>query len=158
MFPFCTLNLLSGFPKVGDHETEPIRRGRPVLNARATYNTTVYKPLRNRRTAAGRARRGRDSPFSHSLRFAGCPIFRRFCERWDSTNPNPLGFLILPAYATTETAPCGLRVGRTVISTSCPKAVRKSSRRSTENDPARLRINAETWGCLIPRTFRLRFA
>src|SRR5947207_784291 len=58
--------------------------------------------------------------------------------------PQSLGFLIFPAYATTETTPCGLRVGRTVISTSCPKAVRKSIRRSTENDPARLRINAET--------------
>jgi hypothetical protein len=46
--------------------------------------------------------------------------------------------------ATTDTSPCVLRVGLTVISTSCPRAVRKSMRRSTEKAPERFRINAET--------------
>src|ERR1017187_5603492 len=47
-------------------------------------------------------------------------------------------------HATTEISPCSLRAGLTVISTSCPRAVRKSMRRSTEKAPERLRINAET--------------
>src|SRR5216117_4104310 len=55
------------------------------------------------------------------------------------------------AAPTTETFPCSLRVGRTVISTSCPRWVRNSIRRSIENIPARLRISAETCGCLMPR-------
>jgi len=48
------------------------------------------------------------------------------------------------SYAVNETAPCLSRAGRTVISMSCPSAVRKSMSRSTENDPARLRISKET--------------
>jgi hypothetical protein len=47
-------------------------------------------------------------------------------------------------HATTESSPCCLRVGLTVISTSCPSAVRNSRRRSTEKDPERLRMSAET--------------
>jgi hypothetical protein len=47
-------------------------------------------------------------------------------------------------HATTDTSPCSLRVGLTVIFTSCPRAVRKSMRRSTEKVPDRFRINAET--------------
>ncbi len=46
-------------------------------------------------------------------------------------------------YRTTDTSPCGLRVGRTMISTSCPSALRKSRSRSTEKAPERLRINNE---------------
>src|SRR3990172_290816 len=52
---------------------------------------------------------------------------------------------------TTETWPWFLRVGLTLISTSWPRAVRKSISRSTEKLPARLRIRADTWGCLMPR-------
>src|ERR1700733_1036344 len=59
------------------------------------------------------------------------------------------GSTIKTVHATTDTSPCGLRVDRTVISTSCPRAVRKSMRRSTEKAPERLRIKADTWGCLI---------
>ena len=47
---------------------------------------------------------------------------------------------------TTDISPRSLRAGRTVISTSCPRAVRKSIRRSTEKLPERLRIKAETPG------------
>ena len=43
----------------------------------------------------------------------------------------------------TDTSPWSLHVGLTVISTSCPRAVRKSRRRSTEKVPERLRIKAE---------------
>src|SRR5258707_11947011 len=46
--------------------------------------------------------------------------------------------------ATRDTSPRFLRVGFTVISMSWPRAVRKSMRRSTEKEPARLRIKAET--------------
>ena len=47
--------------------------------------------------------------------------------------------------------PRRLGVGFTVIWTSCPREVRNSIKRPTEKLPARLRINAETWGCLMPR-------
>ena len=57
------------------------------------------------------------------------------------------------AYTTTDTSPRCLRVGLTLISTSCPRAARKSMRRSTEKAPERLRINTETLGCLMPRIF-----
>ena len=53
---------------------------------------------------------------------------------------------------TTESAPWALRVGLTVISTSCPSAARNSISRPTENVPERLRISSETCGCWIPRT------
>lgn len=46
----------------------------------------------------------------------------------------------------------GLRVGFTVISTSYPCGVRNSIRRPTEKLPPRLRISADTCGCLMPRT------
>jgi len=52
---------------------------------------------------------------------------------------------------TTDISPCSLRVGVTVIRTSCPSVVRNLIKRPTEKLPARLRINAETWGCLMPR-------
>src|ERR1700685_4572325 len=49
-----------------------------------------------------------------------------------------------PTHTTTETSPRSLRVGLTIISTSCPSAVRNSINRSTEKAPDRLRISAET--------------
>ncbi len=52
---------------------------------------------------------------------------------------------------TTDISPYALRVGFTVILTSCPSAVRNSSSRPTEKFPARLRISVETCGCLMPR-------
>src|ERR1017187_7009817 len=44
---------------------------------------------------------------------------------------------------TTESAPCSLRLGRTVISTSCRRAVRNSISRPTEKFPARFRLSKE---------------
>src|SRR6202043_3364858 len=54
---------------------------------------------------------------------------------------------------TTDISPCALRVGFTVISTSWPSAVRNSISRPMEKLPARLRISAETCGCLMPRSW-----
>src|ERR1035438_4347236 len=50
-----------------------------------------------------------------------------------------------------ETAPCSLLAGLTVISTSWPRAVRKSMSRSTEKLPDCPRIRPETCGCRMPR-------
>jgi hypothetical protein len=51
-------------------------------------------------------------------------------------------------YATTDTSPCCLRVGRTTISTSCPSAMRNSMSRSTEKAlvPYSLEESAGTCG------------
>src|ERR1043166_2187785 len=57
---------------------------------------------------------------------------------------------------TTAISPRAFRVGFTVIRTSCPSAVRNSISRPTEKLPARLRISAETCGCLMPSTPPLR--
>jgi hypothetical protein len=52
---------------------------------------------------------------------------------------------------TTAISPRALRVGLTVIRTSCPSAVRNSISPPTEKLPARLRISVETCGCLMPK-------
>src|SRR5580692_8059212 len=58
-----------------------------------------------------------------------------------------------PSHASvTDIAPCSLRVARTVISTSWPRAVRKVIRRSTEKLPERLRISSDTCGWAMPMT------
>jgi len=60
---------------------------------------------------------------------------------------------------TTDISPFSLRVGRTVISTSWPKAVRKSSKRPTEKLPARCGQAAEDvrlWDAKDFPGFRLR--
>jgi hypothetical protein len=62
---------------------------------------------------------------------------------------------------TTDNSPCAFRVGFTVISTSCPSAVRNSISRPTEKSPARFRISVETCGWLDAKDFpdlRLREA
>jgi hypothetical protein len=48
-------------------------------------------------------------------------------------------------HATTDISPCRLRAGLTVISTSCPRAVRNSMRRSTEKVPERLHEGRDMW-------------
>src|SRR5580692_192108 len=54
---------------------------------------------------------------------------------------------------TTDISPCALRVGFTVISTSWPSAGKNSISRPMEKFPARLRIRAETCGCLMPSSW-----
>ena len=57
-----------------------------------------------------------------------------------------------PYETTTSISPTRFLVGFTVIRTSCPSAVKNSISRPTLELPARLRISAETCGCLMPST------